>query len=280
METRAFGPLGTPVPVVGQGTWAMERARGEAVRALRRGLDLGLTHVDTAEMYGDGAVEELVGEAIAGRRDEVFLVSKVLPGNASYTGTIAACERSLRRLRTDRLDVYVLHWPGRHPIAETVRAFETLARDGKIRAWGVSNFDTDELDAALAAAGPGRIACNQVLYHLEERAIEHDVVPWCRAHDVAVVAYSPFGSGKFPSASSAGGRALAAVAGRHGATPRQVALRFLVRDPLVLTIPKAGRVAHVEENAGADALRLDDADVARLDAAFPRGRRRRGVPTL
>jgi diketogulonate reductase-like aldo/keto reductase len=280
MEQRAFGRSGLLVPVIGQGTWEMERHPREAAQALRRGLDLGLTHVDTAEMYGDGAVEEIVGEAIAGRRDEVFLVSKVLPRNASYRGTLTACERSLARLGTDRLDCYLLHWPGNHPIDETVRAFEELVRAGKIRAYGVSNFAVDELDAALAVAGEGRIACNQVLYHLEQRAIEHAVLPWCRAHDVAVVAYSPFGSGAFPSATSPGGRVLAEVARRHAATPRQVALRFLVRDRIVATIPKAAHVAHVEDNAGAAALDLDAADVARLDAAFPRGRRRRGVPML
>jgi len=280
VQRRPFGATGVAVPEIGQGTWAMERSRRESVAALRRGLDLGLTHVDTAEMYGDGRVEELVGEAIAGRRDEVFLVSKVLPQNATRAGTVAACERSLARLGTDRLDCYLLHWPSRHPLADTIAAFERLEVDGKIRSWGVSNFASEDLDRADAIAGAGRIACNQVLYHLQERAIEHEVLPWCRAHDVAVVAYSPFGSGDFPGPQSPGGRVLAEVARRLGATPRQIALRFLLRDPIVLTIPKASRVAHVEENAGAAAVVLDDADVARLDAAFPRGRRRRGVPSL
>ena len=280
MQRRPFGATGVAVPEIGQGTWAMERSRRESLAALRRGLDLGLTHVDTAEMYGDGRVEELVGEAIAGRRDEVFLVSKVLPQNATRAGTVAACERSLSRLGTDRLDCYLLHWPSRHPLADTIAAFERLEVDGKIRSWGVSNFASEDLDRADAIAGAGRIACNQVLYHLQERAIEHEVLPWCRAHDVAVVAYSPFGSGDFPGPQSPGGRVLAEVARRLGATPRQIALRFLLRDPIVLTIPKASRVAHVEENAGAAAVVLDDADVARLDAAFPRGRRRRGVPSL
>jgi len=280
VQRRPFGATGVAVPEIGQGTWAMERSRRESLAALRRGLDLGLTHVDTAEMYGDGRVEELVGEAIAGRRDEVFLVSKVLPQNATRAGTVAACERSLSRLGTDRLDCYLLHWPSRHPLADTIAAFERLEVDGKIRSWGVSNFASEDLDRADAIAGAGRIACNQVLYHLQERAIEHEVLPWCRAHDVAVVAYSPFGSGDFPGPQSPGGRVLAEVARRLGATPRQIALRFLLRDPIVLTIPKASRVAHVEENAGAAAVVLDDADVARLDAAFPRGRRRRGVPSL
>lgn len=280
--TRAepFGPAGSAVPVIGQGTWRMERDRRAAVRALRRGLDLGLTHVDTAEMYGDGAVETLVGEAIGGRRAGVFLASKVLPGNASRAGTAAACERSLRRLATDHLDLYLLHWPGPHPIAETVEAFERLREAGKIRAWGVSNFAVDDLEAALAAAGPGRIACNQVLYHLRERRIEHAVLPWCARHGVALVAYSPFGQDDFPSPRSAGGRVLAAVAAARGATPRQVALAFLVRGGGRFAIPKASRLAHVEENAGASAATPTDAEAARIDAAFPRGPARRGVPTL
>ena len=278
---RPFGATGAQVPVIGQGTWQMEADdRRTAVAALRRGLDLGLTHVDTAEMYGRGAVEELVGEAVAGRRDEVFLVSKVLPQNASRAGTVAACERSLRRLGTDRLDCYLLHWPGRHPLAETFRGFEQLLADGKIRAFGVSNFGVEDLEHAAALGPVERIACNQVLYHLGERAIEHDVVPWCALRGVALVGYSPFGSGAFPAPRSAGGRVLAEVAAAHGATPRQVALAYLVRDPHTFTIPKAGRRAHVEENAAAAALRLAPEDVARLEAAFPRGRRRDGVPML
>src|SRR5262249_19201514 len=208
--------------------------------ALLRGLDLGASHVDTAEMYGSGAAEEIVGEAIAGRRDEVFLVSKVLPHNASRDGTVAACERSLRRLRTDRLDCYLLHWPGEHPIAETATAFERLERDGKIRSWGVSNFDVPELEEALAAAGPGRIACTQVLYNLGERAIEPAVWPWCERHGVALVGYSPFGHGDFPRKD----RVLEAIAAAHGATARQVALAFLARSPSLFTIPKASSAEH------------------------------------
>ena len=202
MRREPFGPTGVAVPVIGQGTWRMERDRTAAVAAVRRGLELGMTHVDTAEMYGDGAVEELVGEAIAGRRDEVFLVSKVLPGNASRRGTVAACRRSLERLRVERLDAYLLHWTGDHPLAGTVEAFEELAADGHIGAWGVSNFDEEELAQLVAIAGEGRVACNQVLYHLEERAIEHAVLPFCRDHGIAVVAYSPFGHDDFPDAAS------------------------------------------------------------------------------
>jgi diketogulonate reductase-like aldo/keto reductase len=281
VEQRPFGRTGVDVPVIGQGTWEFEtHDRRSAVAALQRGLDLGLRHVDTAEMYGDGGVEEVVGAAIAGRRDEVYLVSKVLPRHATTAGVVAACERSLRRLRTSHLDCYLLHWPSPHPLEATIAGFERLRTVGMIRAWGVSNFDVDDLEAAAAIAGADRIACNQVLYHLHERAIEHEVLPWCEARQVAVVGYSPFGSGQFPAAASRGGRVLADVAAAHRATPRQVALRFLVRRPSLFAIPKAARIAHVEDNAGAAALVLSDAETARIDAAFPRGRRRRGVPTL
>jgi diketogulonate reductase-like aldo/keto reductase len=285
MRHRLFGSTKRAVGIIGQGTWYIEHGdRREAVAALRRGLDLGMNHIDTAEMYGDGAAEAVVGEAMAGRRDEVFLVSKVLPHNASRAGTLAACERSLRHLKTDRLDCYLLHWRGRHPLAETFGAFAELMRAGKILAWGVSNFDTDDLDEALAAAkavaGAGATACNQVLYHLGERHIEHAVIPWCETHGVGVTGYSPFGHDDFPSSRSAGGRVLAEIARAHEATPRQVALAFLVREPGVFTIPKAGTVAHVEENAGAGDLVLTADEIARIAAAFPLGRPQRGLPML
>lgn len=281
MKTHRFGAGGREIAAIGQGSWYLEEARrASAIEALRSGLDLGLNHIDTAEMYGAGAAEALIGEAIGGRRDEVFLVSKVLPDNASQRGTIAACERSLARLRTDRLDCYLLHWRGAHPLEETFAAMETLRAAGKILSWGVSNFDVDDLDEALAVAGPGRIACNQVLYHLRERAVEHAVLPWCRRHDVALVAYSPFGHGDFPAPDSAGGRVLAQIAAAHGASPRQVALAFLTRDPAVLAIPKAATPAHVRDNAGALALALGADELARLDAAFPRGPRPRWLPML
>jgi diketogulonate reductase-like aldo/keto reductase len=285
MRYHLFGSTKRSVGVIGQGTWYIEDGdRREAVAALRRGLDLGMNHIDTAEMYGDGAAEAVVGEAMAGRRDEVFLVSKVLPHNASRAGTLAACERSLRHLKTDRLDCYLLHWRGRHPLAETIGAFAELMRAGKILAWGVSNFDTGDLDEALAAAaavaGAGAIACNQVLYHLGERHIEHAVIPWCETHGVAVTGYSPFGHDDFPSSRSAGGQVLAEIARARGATPRQVALAFLVREPGVFTIPKAGTVAHVEENAGAGDLVLSPDEIARIAAAFPLGRGERGLPML
>jgi diketogulonate reductase-like aldo/keto reductase len=261
MELRPFGLAHRMVSAIGQGTWYNDNEDpASAIDALRRGLDLGMTHIDTAEMYLSGAAEDLVAEAIAGRRDEVFLVSKVLPQNASLSGTIAACERSLTRLETDRLDCYLLHWRGRHPLTETIGAFAELIRDGKILSWGVSNFDTDDLDeaqvAAKAVAGSCAITCNQVLYHLGERHIEHAVTPWCETHGVAVTGYSPFGHDDFPEPRSVGGRVLAGIAQARGATARQVALAFLVRQPGVFTIPKAGTVAHVEENAGAGDLAL------------------------
>jgi diketogulonate reductase-like aldo/keto reductase len=266
---------------IGQGTWYIEQAqRARAIEALRRGLDLGLSHIDTAEMYGDGRSEEIVGEAIAGRRDEVFLVSKVLPHNASRAGTIAACEASLKRLRTDRLDCYLLHWRGSYPLEETFAAFEALQRAGKILSWGVSNFDVEDLDEALDVAGEGKIACNQVLYHLQERAIEHAVIPWCEAHGVTVTAYSPFGHDDFPEPDSLGGKVLAEIAAARGATPRQVALAFLTRLPSVVAIPKAATPRNVEDNAGALSLRLSPAEIERIDAAFPRGRRPRSLPML
>ena len=279
--TRPFGATGREIAAVGQGTWYIEQGdRGSAIAALRRGLDLGLSHIDTAEMYGDGRSEAIIGEAIAGRRDETFLVSKVLPHNASKSGTRAACERSLRHLKTDRLDCYLLHWRGPHPLAETFAAFEALKAEGKILSWGVSNFDAGDLDEALAAAGKGRIACNQVLYHLRERAIEHAVIPWCERNGVAVTAYSPFGHDDFPSPGSAGGRVLGEIAASHGATARQVALAFLTRRPSVFAIPKAAGTAHVEDNAGALHLALTEDDLARIDAAFPRGPKPRSLPML
>jgi len=281
MRHRTFGPTGVQVSVIGQGTWNMEKdARRRAIAALRRGIDAGMNHIDTAELYGNGDVEEMVGEAIAGRREEVFLVSKVLPQNASRRGTVKACDASLERLRTDHLDVYLLHWPGSHPLAGTIAAFEELRAAGKIGAWGVSNFDEDELAAALAIAGEGKITCNQVLYHLEERAIEHAVIPFCEEHGIAVVAYSPFGSGSFPSPRSAGGRVLGEVAAAHAATPHQVALAFLTRRPSCFAIPKAADPEHATANAAAADLDLTDDEIRRIDAAFPRGPRKRGVPTL
>jgi diketogulonate reductase-like aldo/keto reductase len=277
MERRQFGSIKRQVPVIGQGTWYIDRGdRVSAIAALRRGLDLGMDHIDTAEMYG--AAEEMVGEAIIGRREQLFLVSKVLPENASRRGTIAACEKSLARLRTDWLDCYLLHWRGRQPLEETIEAFEQLEREGKILSWGVSNFDVADLEEIWEIAG--RLACNQVLYHLKERAIEHAVIPWCEKHRVAVVGYAPFGHGDFPGPRTKGGRVLQEIADSHNATPRQVALRFLVRRPFLFTIPKASRHAHAAENAQAGDLCLTKAELARIDEAFPLGPRPRELPVI
>jgi diketogulonate reductase-like aldo/keto reductase len=255
------------VAVIGQGTWQL-RDKNAAADALRAGLDLGMTHLDTAELYTGS--EEVIAPVIRERRDDVFLVSKVLPRNASYKGTLEACERSLRRLGTDRLDVYLLHWnDGTHPMEDTMRALGELVDKGKTRFVGVSNFDVEELEEAKAHLGRHRIAENQVLYHLGQRGIESDVLPWCRRNGVAVVGYSPFGStGGFPSPSSKGGRVLASVAQRLGKTPRQVALAFLTRDPATFTIPKAEKVEHVRDNAGGDFDLPADA-VEEIDRAFP-----------
>ncbi|MEP6885429.1 MAG: aldo/keto reductase, partial [Gammaproteobacteria bacterium] len=268
--TRIFGGTGRRVAAIGQGSWNIEQSADSAIAALQRGLDLGLTHIDTAEMYGSGACESLVAKAIDGRRDEVFLVSKVLPSNASKRGTLAACEKSLARLRTDRLDCYLLHWRGAHPLEETIAAFDTLLRTGKILSWGVSNFDVADLDEVTAIAGPGHPACNQVLYHLQERAIEHAVLPWCQAHGTAVVAYTPFGQSTTAfDARIKQGRVLTDIARAHAATARQAALRFLLRFPNVFVIPKASSIDHVAENAATYALELSDAELASIDAAFP-----------
>ncbi len=262
---RKFGP--SEVPILGQGTWKLHGK--EAVAALQAGIDLGLTHIDTAEMY-TGA-EEIVAQAIEGRRDEIFLVSKVLPSNATRKAAVRSCEQSLQRLKTGHLDCYLLHWPGSHPLEETIAAFEGLRAAGKIRSYGVSNFDEEQIAQAVRIAGPGRIACNQVLYNLAERHIEANVLPRCRELGIAVVGYSPF------DGLSEGGE-LQAVAKEVSATPRQVALAFLTRLPDTFAIPKASRVAHVRENAGAASVRLDARRIARLERAFPL-RVRRELPT-
>jgi diketogulonate reductase-like aldo/keto reductase len=279
LRQQKFGSGGPSVSVIGQGTWYIDHGdRKRAVAALRRGIDLGMTHIDTAEMYGDA--ELVIAEAIAGRRDDIFLVSKVLPSNASRRSTITACERSLARLKTDRLDCYLLHWRGSYPFAETIAAFEQLISAGKIRSWGVSNFDADDLEEMLTVAGKGKIACNQVLYHVQERAIEHAVIPWCKAHGVAVVAYSPFGHNDFPSSRGKAGEVLQRIADAHGASPRQVALSFLTREPSVFAIPKASSPEHAADNAAAGELVLGNDEIAALDKVFPRGPRPRSLPML
>jgi diketogulonate reductase-like aldo/keto reductase len=262
-------PSGERMPVLGLGTWGMAEdppRRKAELAALRLGLDLGLRLVDTAEMYGDGAAEELVGEAIAGRRDEVFLVTKVLPSNASRAGTIAACERSLRRLGTDRIDLYLLHWRESTPLEETVSAFLELARAGKIRHWGASNLEVADMEELLRVS-PGRPGAetDQVLYNLSRRGIEHRLLPWCRAHGIPVMAYSPIEQGRLLRS-----RSLREVAGRHGATPAQVALSWILRQEGVVAIPKAVTPKHVGENRAALELRLTRQDVDELERGFPR----------
>ena len=258
---------GVVVPALGLGTWHMgedPRQASQEVEALRHGLDEGLTLIDTAEMYAEGGAEEIVGEAIAGRRDEVFLVSKVYPWNASREGTIAACERSLARMRTDRLDLYLLHWRGEHPLAETVEAFETLQEAGKIGAWGVSNFDLADMEELMEVPGGGNCVANQVLYNLSRRGVEYDLLPWCQHRGIAVMAYSPIEQG-----SLARNETLIHIAKAYQATPAQVALAFLLERDGVIAIPKSSHPQRVTENREAADLDLTDEDLDALDAAFP-----------
>ncbi len=258
---------------IGQGTWNVPESgahREEAIRTLRRGIDLGLTHIDTAEMYGSGAVEELLGQALQGiPRGSIFVTTKVLPSNASYEGTIAACERSLRRLRMDYVDQYLLHWPSSYPLEQTMTALEELAQSGKARFIGVSNFDVDDVREAQKHLRVARLASNQVLYHLRERGIETRLIPYCLEQDIAVVGYTPFGRGRFPRKEAQPGGVLAEIAAKCGKTVRQVVLNFLTRYKGVYTIPKASSVEHVKENAGACGWDLDADDAAAIDAAFP-----------
>ena len=260
-------PDGVGVPALGLGTWMLGEQRRRAsheAAALTQGLDLGMTLIDTAEMYGDGRAEEIVGLAIAGRRDDVFLVSKVYPHHAGRRSAIAACERSLKRLGTDRLDLYLLHWRGSIPLAETIAAFEQLRGDGKIVRWGVSNFDVDDLTLLFALPEGCRCATNQVLYHLGERGIEWTLLPWMRARGMPLMAYSPLGQGALLRRME-----LAAIASRLGATPAQVALAWLLRQRDLMLIPKAADPAHVAANRAANDVALDAAALAALDAAFP-----------
>ena len=272
MLKRRFGWTGVDVPVLGQGTWMMEGRRStenEALEALKLGLDLGMTHIDTAEMYGNGHVEEIVASAIKGRRDEVFLVSKVLPSNASYQGTLDACRRSLRRLETKWLDLYLLHWPSSYPIGETMRAMEKLVDEGMIRYIGVSNFDLEELQEAEQALSKHKISCDQVLYYLGNRGVEQRLLPYCTKQGIALVGYSPFGHVGFPTSQSREGRVLAEIGARHGRTPRQVTLNFLTRHQNTFSIPKAGRIEHVRENSSGAGWELGASDIAAIEQAFP-----------
>jgi diketogulonate reductase-like aldo/keto reductase len=267
-------PLSEVMPRLGQGTWRMGEGRyprAQEVAALRQGIELGMTLIDTAEMYGEGAAEEVVAEAIAGQRDRVFVVSKVYPHNATRAGVAAACARSLKRLRTDCLDLYLLHWRGGVPLAETVAGFEALREAGHIRAWGVSNFDVDD----MAELPPG-CSANQVLYNVGARGIEFDLLPWSRAQGMPVMAYSPVGQGGALLRS----KALAAIARRHDASPAQVAIAWTLAQPGVVSIPKASDNAHVTQNAAAAALRLTDQDLAEIDTAFPPPRRKRPLEML
>jgi diketogulonate reductase-like aldo/keto reductase len=255
------------MPRFGQGTWNMgddpARRAGE-LAALRVGIDLGMTLIDTAEMYGDGRSESLVGEAIAGQRDSVFLVTKVLPSNASRKGVSRSCEASLKRLKTDRIDLYLLHWMGSYPLEGTLRGFEDLLAAGKIRSWGVSNLDIDEMKTLVSLPGGKACVTNQVLYNLSRRGIEFDLLPWCAKNGISVMAYSPVEQGRI-----LGEKLLGQVAQRLGATPAQVALAWTLRDPNVISIPKAATVAHVRENRKALELKLDARTLAELDSAFP-----------
>lgn len=258
---------GPEVPVLGQGTWCMaeeRRRRAGEIAALRAGIDLGMTLIDTAEMYGDGASETLVAEALAGRRSDIFLVSKVLPHHASRRGTLAACENSLRRLGTDYLDLYLLHWRGSLPLSETLEALQALVRDGKIRQWGVSNFDVDDMEELERLAASDRPAVNQVLYNLSRRGIEYDLIPWCAERGIALMAYSPIEQGRL-----LGHPVLRRIAERHRANPSQVALAWVLRQPGMIAIPKSGKVEHVADNRHALELQLADEDMMELDRAFP-----------
>jgi diketogulonate reductase-like aldo/keto reductase len=282
MIARPFGTGFPAVPIIGQGTWNVPvrgNARDEAIRSLRLGITAGMTHIDTAEMYGDGAAETLVGEAIAGLpREQLFLVSKVLPSNASYNGTIKACHASMKRMRVDYLDCYLLHWRGSVPLAETMRALEQLVADGDIRSLGVSNFDVDDLREAQAALKREKIACNQVLYHLNERTIEVHEIPFCQTAGIATVAYTPFGRGEWHD--SPGAKELERIAKVHGVRTHAVILAFLTREDLTFAIPKAANPTHAGDNAAAGNFRLTDEEIAAIDRAFPARKRRGGLPSL
>lgn len=271
-------PSGQLIPVLGMGTWRMGESnaqRQQEVAALRHGLDLGMTLIDTAEMYGEGGAETVIAEAIANRRDSLFLVSKVYPHNASRQGAIAACERSLKRLKTDYLDLYLLHWRGSVPLEDTLDAFQTLKQQGKIRDYGVSNFDVDDMEEAIACPGGEAIATNQVLYNLSRRGIEWELLPWCRQHHIPVMAYSPVEQGRLLR-----NRQLQALAQEKEVTPAQVAIAWLLHQDDVIVIPKASTLEHVEQNYAALDLELSPADLKALDTAFPAPSRKTALEML
>lgn len=273
MIERKFGWTDVDVPVIGQGTWMIDgdsETESRSIQTLKLGLDLGMNHIDTAEMYGDGHVEELVGEAIRGRRrDKIFLVSKVLPSNASYEGTLQACKRSLKRLKTEWLDLYLLHWPSRYPLSETMRAMEKLVSDGLVKYIGVSNFDVEDLMKAEQVLVTERIACNQVLYNLKNRNIEQRLLQYCSKKKIAVVGYSPFGHSNFPSSPSKEKKLLTEIGKKHNKNPRQVALNFLTCHPSTFTIPKTTRPDRVKENSESVGWELTEDDVNEIDHVFP-----------
>jgi diketogulonate reductase-like aldo/keto reductase len=271
-------PQGEAVPALGQGTWGMaegKHSRDEEITALRTGLDLGMTLIDTAEMYADGGAEELVGEAIHGRRSEVFVVSKVLPQNASQSGTIAACERSLRRLKTKWIDLYLLHWRGPIPLEETIQAFDELVQLGKIRYWGVSNFDVSDIKGLFSLDSGTSVATDQVLYNLTRRGIEYDLLPWCLERKIPVMAYSPVEQGRVLAHPE-----LLRIAKQHNAKPAQIALAWVLRQDKVIAIPRAGIPTHVRENRKALDVRLTEADLTKLDRAFPPPTRKQPLAVL
>jgi diketogulonate reductase-like aldo/keto reductase len=263
-HVREIGQTGMHFTTIGLGTWGMERNPKKSVAALRAGIDAGANHLDTAEMYGKGEVEEIVDEAIQGRRDKVFLVSKVLPSHGRHEDTLAACERTLRRMNTDHLDLYLLHWRESDvSFEETFGAFEQLKSDGKIRAWGVSNFSVSDLEEAVRLVGPGKIACNQVKYHLNERSIEPELLPWCRKNNISVVAYSPLGQGHAPHHA-----VLHEIAKAHNASTAQIALAFLTNDPAVFAVPKSSDVARAQENVAAMNITLSADEIRKISDAF------------
>ena len=271
-------PGGVKVPALGQGTWYMGDSaarRTEEITALQTGIDLGMTLIDTAEMYGSGKSEDLVGEALAGRRDKVFLVSKVLPSNASRAGTKKACERSLKRLRTDVIDLYLLHWQGSYPFEETIAGMLDLQQEGKIRHWGVSNMDVEEMEEIVSIRKGDTCAANQILYNLSRRGVEYDLLPWCANRSIPVMAYSPIEQSRILK-----DKTLVSVAKRHDATPAQVALAWVLRNPDIIAIPKAGNVAHVRENAASLSISLTPEDLAEFDAAFRPPRRKMSLEML
>ena len=260
-------PLGEAVPVLGQGTWGMaegKHSRDDEIAALRTGLDLGMTLIDTAEMYADGGAEKVVADAIHARRDDVFIVTKVLPQNASRNGTIAACERSLRRLRTKWIDLYLLHWRGSIPLQETLEAFDELIQLGKIRYWGVSNFDVSDMEEVFGLPGGSSVTTDQVLYNLTRRGIEFDLLPWCRQRKIPMMAYSPIEQGRFLNHP-----ALQNIAARHKLSPAQIALAWVIRTSKVIAIPEAGTSIHVRDNAGALKVHFTERDLEELDREFP-----------